>query len=88
MKLSDPQGVSRGAMDRILALFTARRLAVWGAGLLVLSWALYIHVMSTPGLIDRANRFKGTDYVYFYVMGSLALEGRMEALYDPEAHLD
>jgi hypothetical protein len=77
----------RGAAGRAFALVIPRRLTVWGLGLLALSWGLYIYVMSTPGFVDRANRFKGTDYIYFYVMGSLAVDGRMDALYDPAAHL-
>jgi alpha-1,2-mannosyltransferase len=43
--------------------------------------------MATPGLVDRAGRFKGSDYVQFYVMGSLARGGRIDALYDAQAHL-
>ena len=69
-------------------MITAKRLTVWGIGLLGLSWFLYIHTMMVPGLIDRAGRFKGTDYIQFYVMGSFVLEGRTDALYDAEAHLE
>ena len=72
---------------RFAALLTPRRIALWGSGLLVLSWSIYVHTMMVPGLIDRAGRFKGTDYIFFYVMGSLAAEGRMEALYDADAHI-
>jgi len=61
---------------------------MWGAGLMGLSWFIYAHTMMVPGYIDRAGRFKGTDYIYFYVMGSLMSEGRVDALYDPNAHLD
>jgi hypothetical protein len=60
---------------------------VWGASLMALSWFVYAHTMMVPGYIDRAGRFKGTDYIYFYVMGSLMSEGRVDALYDPNAHL-
>jgi alpha-1,2-mannosyltransferase len=60
---------------------------MWGASLMVLSWFVYVHTMMVPGYIDRAGRFKGTDYTYFYVMGSLMSEGRIDALYDPDAHL-
>ncbi len=67
--------------------WTSRRLTVWGAGLLCLSWFLYVHTMAVPGLVDRAGRFKGTDHIYFYVMGSLMLDGRTEDLYSPDAHL-
>jgi alpha-1,2-mannosyltransferase len=69
------------------SISTSQRLAVWGTALLVLSWFVYIHTMATPGLADRAGRFKGTDHLYFYVMGSLMLDGRTEDLYSPEAHL-
>jgi hypothetical protein len=41
----------------------------------------------TPGLVDRVGRFKGSDYVQFYVMGSLVGEGRADVLYDAQAHL-
>jgi hypothetical protein len=54
---------------------------------MVLSWFVYVHTMMVPGYIDRAGRFKGTDYIYFYVMGSLISEGRADALYDPDVHL-
>ncbi len=74
-------------VTRLAALLTARRLTLWGAGLLGLSGFIYVHTMMVPGLVDRAGRFKGTDYIQFYVMGSLALEGRTDALYDPDAHL-
>lgn len=67
--------------------WTARRLTVWGTGLLVLSWFIYVYTMSTPGLIDRAGRFKGTDHIYFFVMGSLMQDGRADDLYSPDAHL-
>ncbi|HEU4891222.1 MAG TPA: glycosyltransferase family 87 protein [Vicinamibacterales bacterium] len=66
---------------------TSQRLGVWGTALLLLSWFIYIHTMATPGLVDRAGRFKGTDHIYFYVMGSLMLDGRTEDLYSPEAHI-
>jgi hypothetical protein len=60
---------------------------VWGGSLMALSWFVYGHTMMVPGYIDRAGRFKGTDYIYFYVMGSLIAEGRADALYQPDAHL-
>jgi alpha-1,2-mannosyltransferase len=60
---------------------------MWGTSLTVLSWFVYVHTMMVPGYIDRAGRFKGTDYIYFYVMGSLISEGRAGALYEPDAHL-
>jgi len=75
-------------MKALASLLTARRLRFWGAALLVLGWGVHIHTMSTPGLVDRVGRFKGSDYTQFYVMGSLAREGRLGSLYDPAAHLE
>jgi hypothetical protein len=77
---------ARSAYDRVV-IWTAKRVTVWGTGLLVLSWFVYIHTMAVPGYMDRAGRFKGTDYIYFYVMGSLMLDGQIGDLYDPDAHL-
>jgi alpha-1,2-mannosyltransferase len=76
-----------GIAQKLAALLTSRRITTWGTSLLVLSWFVYIHTMMVPGLLDRVGRFKGTDYVQFYVMGSLVLEGRADALYDGDAHL-
>ena len=69
-------------------MITTKRLTVWGIGLFGLTWFIYAHTMMTPGLIDRAGRFKGSDYIQFYVMGSLVLDGRADSLYDPHAHLE
>ncbi len=73
--------------ERLTSLLTRKRITTWGTALLVLSWFVYIHTMMVPGLLDRVGRFKGTDYVQFYVMGSLVLEDRADALYDGDAHL-
>jgi hypothetical protein len=81
------QAATIGVVTASPSLWTSRRLAIWGAGLLFLSWFIYAHTMMVPGLVDRAGRFKGTDHIYFYVMGSLMLDGRPEDLYRPEAHL-
>ena len=67
--------------------WTSRRLTVWGTGLLLLSWFIYVHTMAVPGLVDRAGRFKGTDHIYFYVMGSLLRDGRADELYTPDSHI-
>jgi hypothetical protein len=41
--------------------------------------------LSTPGLRDRSGQLKGTDFIHFYVLGSLALNGQATALYDYKA---
>jgi hypothetical protein len=46
---------------------------------------LYAINLSTPGLRDRGGQLKGTDFIHFYVLGSLALNGQATALYDYRA---
>jgi hypothetical protein len=42
--------------------------------------------ISTSGMRDRAGQVKGTDFVEFYVWGSLARSGRSVDFYDPSVH--
>jgi len=44
--------------------------------------------VSTPGPLDRAGQIKGSDFVGFYVLGSLARDRHVEGLYDPSAERD
>lgn len=46
---------------------------------------MYAWVIATPGLRDRNGNLKGTDFLHFYTLGSLAIEHRGEALYDMNA---
>lgn len=59
-----------------------RYLAIVG----VTMWAVWLVDMSGPGPIDRLGKVKGTDFLHFYVMGSIAREGHWEQLFDAEAH--
>jgi hypothetical protein len=52
---------------------------------LALTYALNI---ATPSLKDRAGQIKGTDFANFYALGSLALTGQHQSLYDPLALRD
>jgi alpha-1,2-mannosyltransferase len=45
-------------------------------------WSLYVWTLATPGLRDRNNNLKGTDFLHFYTLGSLAREHRGADLYD------
>jgi alpha-1,2-mannosyltransferase len=49
-------------------------------------WGVLAAGLTSPGLRDRSGLLKGADFLQFYVFGSLAHEGRMEALYDYSAH--
>ena len=55
--------------------------AVLGACLSV----VYFFNLTAPGLLDRAGQIKGTDFIHFYVLGSVALHGPAAALYDAGA---
>jgi hypothetical protein len=52
---------------------TPRRLRAHGLILALCLWSVYVWDMSSPGLRDRAGNLKGTDFLHFYTLGSLAL---------------
>lgn len=64
---------------------TARRLRAHGLILALCLWSIYVWNMATPGLFDRAHNLKGTDFLHFYTLGSLALAHRGADLYNLEA---
>ena len=61
---------------------TARRLRAHGLILALCLWTVYIWNMSAPGLLDRAGNLKGTDFLHFYTLGSLAFAHRGADLYN------
>jgi hypothetical protein len=64
---------------------TAKRLRAHGFILALCLWSVYLWNMATPGPFDRAHNFKGTDFLHFYILGSLAQAHRGADLYDLEA---
>ena len=48
-------------------------------------WSLYIWTIATPTLRDRNGNLKGTDFLHFYTLGSLAIAHRGGLLYDMDA---
>lgn len=64
---------------------TAKRLRAHGVVLAVALWGIYVWTIATPGLRDRNGNLKGTDFLHFYVLGSLAAEHRGADLYDMNA---
>jgi len=76
-------------MSKIIAKIdgwlTGKRLCAHGLLLLFSLWSVYGWNMATPGLIDRAGNLKGTDFLHFYTLGSLALAHRGGDLYNMEA---
>jgi hypothetical protein len=64
---------------------TPKRLRAHGLILALCLWSVYIWNVATPGLFDRAGNLKGTDFLHFYTLGSLALTHRGVDLYNVEA---
>src|ERR1700693_1019846 len=64
------------------SLLTARRVRAHGLILALCLWSVYAWNVATPGLLDRAHNLKGTDFLHFYTLGSLALAHRGADLYN------
>ncbi len=77
--------LSSRTTPRAASFLTIRRLRAHGLILALCLWSVYIWNMATPGLFDRAGNFKGTDFLHFYTLGSLALAHRGADLYDMQA---
>jgi alpha-1,2-mannosyltransferase len=67
---------------------TAKRIRIHGLLLAVCLWTVYVVDISTPGVLDRNGLVKGTDFLHFYTLGTLALQGRGESLYDMRAQAE
>jgi len=79
--------MSRWMAQRFATSFwmTRRRLRAHGTILAVCLWSFYLWTIATPGLRDRNGNLKGTDFLHFYTLGSLALQHRGADLYDIDA---
>ena len=49
-------------------------------------WTVWLVNVSVSGPTDRLGKIKGTDFLHFYVIGSMAHEGRWEQLFDVQAN--
>ena len=67
---------------------TAKRLRAHGLILALCLWSVYVWNVATPGLRDRAGNLKGTDFLHFYTLGSLALAHRGADLYGMQAQAE
>ena len=72
-------------LNNVATMLTARRLRAHGLILALCLWSVYIWNMATPGLLDRSGNLKGTDFLHFYTLGSLALAHRGADLYGMQA---
>jgi hypothetical protein len=64
---------------------TARRLRAHGLILALCLWSVYAWNIAAPGLLDRAGNLKGTDFLHFYTLGTIALSHQEASLYDSAA---
>jgi len=64
---------------------TWKRLRAHGLLLAVTIWGIYIWTIATPSLRDRNGNLKGTDFLHFYTLGSLAIAHRGVDLYNIDA---
>src|SRR6476619_2311750 len=67
---------------------TAGRVRIHGLLLAVCLWTVYAVEMSAPGLLDRNGLVKGPDFLHFYTLGTLALRGRGDLLYNLRAQAE
>lgn len=82
--------VSCGLMTSSLSAswITASRLRAHGLILALCLWSVYLWNISTSGLIDRSGNLKGTDFLYFYTLGSIALTHHGVDLYNMRAQAE
>jgi len=62
-----------------------RRLRAQALVLALCLWGTCAWIMTAPGVVGRNGLLKGTDFLHFYTLGSLALEHRGTDLYDSTA---
>lgn len=67
---------------------TGKRIRIHALLLAVCLWTVYAVDLSTPGLLDRNGLVKGTDFLHFYTLGTLALQDRGDLLYDMSAQAE
>ncbi|HXY48075.1 MAG TPA: glycosyltransferase family 87 protein [Terriglobales bacterium] len=78
------------ASDAVAAKSATRldRLSHYGLVLALCLWSVYAWLFSTPGVLDRNGLLKGTDFLHFYVLGTLANQHRGSDLYDIAAQTE
>lgn len=69
-------------IQQFAGALTLRRVRTHAALIAIALWSVFIWDYSTPALLDRNGLLKGTDFLHFYTIGTLAREGRFSDLYD------
>ena len=80
-----PPDVIHRAAPRFATVLTPKRLRVYATLMAATMWTFLIVDMSARGTTDRLGKVKGTDFLEFYVLGTIAHEGRWEQLFDVRA---
>src|SRR6478735_2187796 len=74
-------------MDTHSALRLSAKLRLWAGVLLLFASVMTAYDLSTPGLLDRTGRVKGSDYIRLYVTGRRAGGRGWTAVVDGAAHV-
>ena len=69
-------------------LITLKRLRTYAILIAVSIWTILALDFSSAGPIDRLGKVKGTDFLHFYVTGSVVRDGRWDQLYDARAQYE
>jgi Glycosyltransferase family 87 len=64
---------------------TRKRLRAYATIIAATMWTVWLVDISVSGATDRLGKIKGTDFLQFYVIGSIAHEGRWQQLFDVPA---
>jgi len=64
---------------------TRKRIRAYAVLIAVSLWSIWLIDMSRPGPVDRLGKVKGTDFIHFYVIGSIARDGAWAELFDARA---
>lgn len=76
--------MDRPTTAELTSWLTPRRLRIHGLMLALVLWSTYAWILAVPGLLDRNGLVKGTDFLHYYTLGSLAREHRGADLYNME----
>lgn len=80
-----PSGVVHRVAPPLATVLTPKRLRAYATLMAATMWIFWLVDMSVIGPLDRLGKVKGTDFLQFYVAGSIAHEGRWEQLFDGQA---
>lgn len=73
---------SERSSQRFRAWLTRPRLAFFFAAFLLAQTGMFLYLESVPGMLDRAERVRGRDFLHFYLAGRLVAHGEEGRLYD------